>query len=147
MSGISIDSYLLSTYTENKAREAKSTLGKDDFLKLLITQLQYQDPLNPMEDKEFIAQMANFSTLEQITNMNKSLEAFLKSDALIKYSQLIGKSVEYSKEGEQKQSVVKSVRMNGNTVIIALANGDEVESSSITKVSEAGENDSSDQEG
>lgn len=60
--------------------ETKKTgeLDKDAFLKLLTTQLANQDPLNPMEDKEFIAQMAQFSTLEQIQNMNKNLQASQK---------------------------------------------------------------------
>ncbi|MEE8574560.1 MAG: flagellar hook capping FlgD N-terminal domain-containing protein [Thermodesulfobacteriota bacterium] len=49
------------------------TLGKEDFLKLLAVQLEHQDPLNPMENTEFIAQMAQFSTLEGITNMERSL--------------------------------------------------------------------------
>lgn len=47
-------------------------LGKDAFLNLLVAQLSNQDPLNPMEDKEFIAQMAQFSTLEQVQSLNKN---------------------------------------------------------------------------
>lgn len=52
----------------------KNDLDKDAFLRLLTTQLSNQDPLNPIEDKEFIAQLAQFSSLEQMTAMNKNLE-------------------------------------------------------------------------
>jgi flagellar basal-body rod modification protein FlgD len=58
-------------------RTTKTTLGKDDFLILLTKQLQNQDPLKPMDDMQFVGQMAQFSSLEQMTNMNKSLETFI----------------------------------------------------------------------
>jgi flagellar basal-body rod modification protein FlgD len=53
-------------------------LGQAEFLKLLTTQLTYQDPLNPVDDKAFIAQMAQFSSLEQLMAINKNLEGFSK---------------------------------------------------------------------
>lgn len=68
-------------------RQIKQTMGKDDFLKLLITQLQNQDPTKPMEDKEFIAQMAQFSSLEQMNNMTDNLQ---KLTGLLSSSQAIG---------------------------------------------------------
>ena len=61
-----------------KATGSQQSLGKDDFLKLLITKMQFQDPLNPMEDEDYIAQLAQFSTLEQMNNIAEGFER--KSD-------------------------------------------------------------------
>jgi len=75
-------------------KQVKADLDKDDFLKILITQLQHQDPTNPMQDKEFIAQMAQFSSLEQMTNMASS---FGKLSSVLNSSEaqsLLGRNVE-----------------------------------------------------
>ncbi|NLW57130.1 MAG: hypothetical protein GX050_11060, partial [Firmicutes bacterium] len=53
------------------AMKTGNTLGKDAFLHLLVTELRYQDPLDPLKDRDFIAQMAQFSTLEQMQNLNR----------------------------------------------------------------------------
>lgn len=58
---------------EEVTNDINNSLDKEAFLKLLVTQLANQNPLNPVEDKEFIAQLAQFSSLEQMQNLNKNL--------------------------------------------------------------------------
>ena len=62
------------TTSTNTSKDTTGTgaLGKDSFLQLLVTQMQYQDPLNPSSDKEFIGQLAQFSALEEMQNLNQS---------------------------------------------------------------------------
>ena len=80
-------------------------LGKDDFLKLLVAQLQSQDPLNPMEDKEFISQMAQFTSLEQMKNVSNAVQ-------ITQATSYIGKQVTWDDEmGEQQTGIAKSVRI------------------------------------
>jgi flagellar basal-body rod modification protein FlgD len=69
-------------------------MGKDAFMKLLITQLKYQDPTRPMEDREFITQMAQFSALEQMTNMNKEITSLARSTRSAEVFALLGKHVD-----------------------------------------------------
>jgi flagellar basal-body rod modification protein FlgD len=76
-----------------------NTLGKEDFLNLLITQLQNQDPLSPMDSTEFSAQLAQFSSLEQLSNVNENLETMQLFQASLNNSQavaFIGKSIKAS---------------------------------------------------
>ena len=105
--------YSNSTYTNatdtTPKKSTNQTMGKDDFLKLLIAQLKNQDPLNPMKDTEFVAQLASFSSLEQMSNMSKSLD---RSSAV----GMIGKEVT---DKENITGVVKDVGTDtgGNTTL------------------------------
>ncbi|TDY65054.1 flagellar basal-body rod modification protein FlgD [Aminivibrio pyruvatiphilus] len=107
------------TAAANQAlRETNSELGKEAFLKILIAQLSNQDPLDPLKDKDFIAQMAQFSTLEQMTNMNKSIE---QMNAVTKGSAVnyIGRVVEYlDDEGLSTYGTVAYVRFDKSGVIL-----------------------------
>lgn len=87
------------------ANKATQDLGKDDFLKLLVTQLQSQDPLNPMEDKDFIAQMAQFTSLEQMKNMNTSIQ-------ITQAASYIGRQISWADDkGVEQTGVVTGVRI------------------------------------
>ena len=70
-------------------------IGKDGFLKLLITQLQNQDPLDPMKNEEFAAQLAQFSSLEQMQNLNQSFNQMMDLNKVSSTASLIGKEVTY----------------------------------------------------
>ena len=84
-----VDGKVQSTYTDTYQKEntvGTSALGKDAFLQLLVTQLQYQDPLSPQSNEEFVSQLAQFSSLEEMQAMTSSLA---NSQAL----SLVGKNV------------------------------------------------------
>lgn len=107
-----VDSFNKSIAVEG--RKVQHDLGKDDFLKLLITQLSNQDPTSPMENTEFIAQMAQFSSLEQMTNMNQE---FAKMNSMLVSSQAvntIGKTVDVSLGDTKTTGVVEAVTYGQN---------------------------------
>ena len=87
------------TSTTNK-KEKSSTLGKDDFLQLLVAQMQYQDPLEPTSNTEYIAQYATFSEVEQIQNMSKSMD-------LSRASSLVGQTVQITSTDDNGRETTK----------------------------------------
>ncbi len=97
-------------------RDDMDDLDKDAFFKLLTTQLSYQDPLDPMDNTEFVSQMAQFSSLEQMENMNSTMEQFLKTQSLAETAGLIGKTVETvdSETGQQFLGEVNRVERDEN---------------------------------
>ncbi len=98
-------SYSAGNQTNATNRTPKNELGKDEFLQLLVTQLRYQDPMSPMENEDFIAQMAQFSALEQSQNMSGNL-------AQVQALGMLGKWVSATtNEGEPVEGVVTGVKM------------------------------------
>jgi len=118
----------------NASRTGREVLGKDDFLQILITQLRHQDPTKPMEDKEFIAQMAQFSSLEQITNMNRQLAELSSALKGSLAMNLLGKEVEIHQD---EQRIIGSVdAITAGLYPQVLVNGNYYSYEKISKVSE-----------
>lgn len=118
------------------AKESRNTgeLGKDDFLKLLITQVQNQDPMNPSSDTDFIAQMAQFSALEQMQNLNQSFSYSMGFSMMGKY---ISAEIKDETTGDVKvvNGKVDMIRViNGK--VNAIVGDDEVPVDKITQVSD-----------
>jgi flagellar basal-body rod modification protein FlgD len=112
-----------------------ASLGKDDFLKLFVAQLQHQDPMNPMQDGEFMGQMAQFSTLEQITNMATANTAMADNLTFSKSVSLIGRTVTYTDAEEQTHTgTVDRVTTTDGKPALTVGGIDGVDPSSVTEV-------------
>ena len=113
--GVTYDS---AAYAASQTASVKSgdDLGKDAFLQLLVTQLRYQDPLNPQDNSEYIAELANFSSLEQMTNVVKNLEDLGKVVNNIDTSVLVGQLSSMIGKHVDWLEVVNSADAEGNPI-------------------------------
>ncbi len=109
------------TLTVN-GRKASQELGKDDFLKLLMAQMTHQDPTEPMDNSQFIAQMAQFSSLEQMYNVSNGFTKMAQMMQSNEAASTLGKVVDLDVEGEKVSGVVEGftrgenpqIQVNGN---------------------------------
>lgn len=139
--------------TARKTFEEQSILGKDDFLKIFITELQNQDPLDPLKDREFIAQMAQFTTLEQLTNLSKTNEKMLANqegliqglqqlttllemnqNPLSQYGALIGKTGAWLSNSNNEQTGIIDAMIRKENKYYAIINGEEIPIEQINKL-------------
>ncbi|MFJ7696490.1 flagellar hook assembly protein FlgD [Lysinibacillus fusiformis] len=142
------DDLYYSNYRKPTKQTGNSELGKDAFLQLLITQLQHQDPTNPMDDREFISQMAQFSSLEQMQNMTKAVESLLASQQqtqMMNYATFVGKEVKWheitdktDEKGEpvvnEGTGVIESLKFVDGSVVFKLADGKEITPGNISGI-------------
>ena len=120
------------TLNEGKGARVNAALDKNDFLKILITQLSHQDPTQPMNDKEFVAQMAQFSSLEQITNMSDGLTKVADLIARSQAVGLLGNAVDVSDGAGTVSGIVQAV--TGGNFPQILVNGQYYDVSQVQKI-------------
>jgi len=125
--------------TMTTTTEKTKSLGKQDFLKLLMAQLQNQDPMKPMDDTQMIAQMAQFSALEASQQLNSTMQTSNNMQTVLQAGALIGKYIQANQsDGTSTTGAVTSVGLtttNGVTSPTIQINGTDVDYSTITKVS------------
>ena len=125
--------------TTNTGDIAENSLGKNAFLTLLVTQLKHQDPMNPVENHEFVAQMAQFTTLEQMQNLNEKFQSMMLLDLAAQSASLLGKKIETvdPATGEPIIGTVSSIKLVDGEAMLVIGD-DEVPLTDITQISEDG---------
>ena len=114
----------------------KQALGSDDFMKLLTTQLTSQDPMNPMKDTEFISQMANFTSLEQMRSLSKSFDTFTSDQKMAAAPAYLGRQVTITNATGDITGVVEAIKFNNGKPAVVV-NGKTYETKLITGITPA----------
>jgi flagellar basal-body rod modification protein FlgD len=97
-----------------------NSLGMEDFLKVLLTQLTYQDPLKPMDNQQFMAQMAQFTSLEQTQQLNSKLETLITNQAALQSVGLIGRTVDITVSGSTLTGTESALSLSGDSPLITV---------------------------
>ena len=124
----------------HEAAENNSQLKMDDFLQLLTSQITNQDPLEPMKDTEFISQMANIASLEQMQQFSKGFESFATAQKDMVAQAYLGREVQIDDEGTTIEGLVDSVEKDENGMVSVIVGGKSYDPQKITRVSLASGN-------
>jgi flagellar basal-body rod modification protein FlgD len=120
--------------TSTTGTSATPTVDKDMFLKLMVEQLKNQDPMNPTDSSQFLAQTAQFTSLEKLEAMADSSAQALSAQMSFGASGLVGRTITYTDaDGVEGTGAVGSVRFTSNGPLLGV-NGEEIEIGSVTKV-------------
>lgn len=110
--------------TNSVANTQNSTLGQEDLFKILLTELSFQDPLEPMDNKDFIAQLAQFTNLEQTRQFNDKLDALLTVQSADQSIALLGKTIEFKTEAAPEIGDVIAVSFSEGSPIMTIKKPD-----------------------
>jgi len=120
----------------NKQEESSgSYMQMEDFLQLLTSQISNQDPLEPMKDTEFISQMANIASLEQMQQFTKGFESFASSQKDMVAQAYLGRIVTINDQGNDVEGLVDSVEKSADGLITIQVGGNSYDPMDITRVS------------
>jgi flagellar basal-body rod modification protein FlgD len=97
-----------------------NSLGMEDFLKILLTQLTYQDPLKPMDNQQFMAQMAQFTSLEQTQQLNNKIATLISNQAALQSVGLIGKTVDVTTSSGSVTGTVSALSLSGDSPLLTV---------------------------
>ena len=98
----------------------RNGIGMQDFMRILLTQLTFQDPLKPMDNQQFMAQMAQFTSLEQTQQLNDRMNALLSTQAALQSVGLIGRTVDVQADGGLVTGQVTALSLQGDSPLISL---------------------------
>ena len=102
------------------AATAGNGLTQQDFIRILMTQMTYQDPLKPMDNEQFMAQMAQFTALQQTTDLNNNLTKLIQNQAALSSVGLIGRSVDFTSATGTTTGTVTSLSYSGNLPLMTI---------------------------
>jgi flagellar basal-body rod modification protein FlgD len=129
---------ILPTPSPNKIKSSKSALKPEDFINMMVTQLQNQDPLDPAKNSELLAQMSQIGQLQSTTALQDSLKTLVLQNNLGAAGNMIGKEVEgLDDDGAKMNGLVTSVHVEGDEVSLELDSGKSLKLARVTAITKA----------
>ncbi len=113
------------TNTPKTAKSPDDQFGKDTFLKLLVAQLRYQNPLEPQDGSQFLAQTAQFTMVEKLTSLESEMKSSMSANQVLAASSMIGHEVKYKDSNQEDQTgVVTSVKLTKDGPVLRIGDED-----------------------
>lgn len=111
----------IATTAASAAISPAPSLGLQDFVRVLTTQLTFQDPLKPMDNQEFMAQMAQFTALEQTQQLNERMQQLIDNQAALQSVGLLGRSIDFTSATGTNTGTVTALSLQGAAPVLTIA--------------------------